>query len=456
MNVLIADDEKGIRIGLSKLFQREGHESFTAEDYESALECIRTTEIHIALLDIRMGDRDGVELLKSIQMINSDVICLMITGYGSISNAVEAMREGAADYLLKPLDNEYLLKAVNERLELKYLKNENLLLKEEQQEKMLDFNFRTNNPKMKKILTVADKVKDTDTTVLITGDSGTGKEVLSRYIHFTSNRHGAPFIGVNCAALSETLLLSELFGHEKGAFTGAHERKIGKFELADRGTLFLDEIGDMSPDAQAKLLRVLEEGTLERVGGNRTVRVNIRVIAATNQDLVSLIQKKEFREDLYYRLNVISLVLPSLKDRPEDILLLAEYFKALYGKKYRKGQLNFSPAACESMKVYGWPGNIRELKNLINQTVLLTEEATLETAGLNRREEPLTSSEEGLTPGISESLSLQDRMDGVIEKYEKNIIRETLIRNRFNKTAAAEELGVTRKTLFNKISKYSL
>jgi DNA-binding NtrC family response regulator len=247
MNILIADDEKGIRIGLSKLFQREGHESFTAEDYESALECIRTTEIHIALLDIRMGDRDGVELLKSIQMINSDVICLMITGYGSISNAVEAMREGAADYLLKPLDNEYLLKAVNERLELKHLKNENLLLKEEQQEKMLDFNFRTNNPKMKKILTVADKVKDTDTTVLITGDSGTGKEVLSRYIHFTSNRHGAPFIGVNCAALSETLLLSELFGHEKGAFTGAHERKIGKFELADRGTLFLDEIGEIEP-----------------------------------------------------------------------------------------------------------------------------------------------------------------------------------------------------------------
>jgi len=457
MNILIVDDEKGLRKGLSTLFQREGYETYTAGDFETALDLVNRTEIHIALLDIRLADRDGVELLKAIREINSDITCLMITGYGSINNAVEAMRAGAADYLLKPLDSEYLIKTVETRVEMKQLKKENILLKEKQKEEMLEYDFSTSHEGMKKIMEVSDKVKDTDTTVLITGESGTGKEVLSRYIHFSSNRKDAPFVGVNCAALSETLLLSELFGHEKGSFTGAYERKIGKFELADRGTLFLDEIGDMSPDAQAKLLRVLEEGTLERVGGNRTIKVNIRIIAATNQSLPDLIRKKQFREDLFYRLNVISLELPALRDRTEDILPLAEYFKRLYSRKYRKGDLSFSPEAVSTMRTYSWPGNVRELKNLVNQTVLLSDGGELMPAGLEKSSRRSDSS--GERNGLMESTegeTLQKMMDSVTEKLEKDIIEQALIRHKFNKTAAAEELGVTRKTLFNKISKYSL
>jgi len=457
MNILIVDDEKGLRKGLSTLFQREGYETYTAGDFETALDLVTRMEIHIALLDIRLADRDGVELLKAIREINSDITCLMITGYGSISNAVEAMKAGAADYLLKPLDSEYLIKIVATRVEMKQLKKENILLKEKQKEEMLEYDFRTSQKRMKNIINISDKVKNTDTTVLITGESGTGKEVLSRYIHFSSNRKEAPFVGVNCAALSETLLLSELFGHEKGSFTGAFERKIGKFELADRGTLFLDEIGDMNLDAQAKLLRVLEEGTLERVGGNRTIKVNIRIIAATNQSLPDLIRKRQFREDLYYRLNVISLELPALRDRPEDILHLAEYFKNFYSRKYRKGELSFSPMACRSMQTYPWPGNVRELKNLINQTVLLSDGGDLMPDGLEeipiRRNKP---DEETVLLEKNEAGTLQDRIDSVTEKLEKSIIEKALISNKFNKTAAAEELGVTRKTLFNKISKYGL
>lgn len=452
MNILIADDEKGIRAGLSKLFKREGYDCFTAEDFDSALELVRHREIHLALLDIRIGNRDGVELLKSIKEINSDVCCLMITGYGSIANAVEAIRSGAEDYLLKPLDNDYLLNTVSSRLELKQLKNENFYLRETQKEKMLDFDFSTNHPDMKKIMDVADRVKDTDTTVLITGESGTGKEVFSRYIHYSSNRKDAPFIGVNCAALSETLLLSELFGHEKGSFTGAQERKIGKFELADRGTLFLDEIGDMSLDAQAKLLRVLEESSLERLGGNRTINVNIRVIAATNQNLRELMENRQFREDLFYRLNVIRLELPALRERPDDISLLAEYFRARFSRDFKKGNTTFSKAALDRMKSHDWPGNIRELRNLINQSVLLSDSMNLD---------PLSQGP-GLMPLSRKSISsakgsnLQEMVNNMVEEFEKEIISRSLQNNKFIKTAAAEELGITRKTLFNKMSKYKL
>ncbi|MDC7235205.1 MAG: sigma-54 dependent transcriptional regulator [Spirochaetales bacterium] len=452
MNILIADDEKGIRAGLSKLFERKGYDCFTAGDYDSALDLIRHREIHLALLDIRIGNRDGVDLLKDIKKTNPDVCCLMITGYGSIANAVEAIRSGADDYMLKPLDNDYLLSAVTSRLELKQLKNENTYLREKQKEEMLDFDFSTTHPAMIKLMDVADRVKDTDTTVLITGESGTGKEVLSRYIHYSSNRKNAPFVGVNCAALSETLLLSELFGHEKGSFTGAQERKIGKFELADRGTLFLDEIGDMSLDAQAKLLRVLEESSLERLGGNRTINVNIRVIAATNQDLRELMEQKKFREDLFYRLNVIRLELPALRERPDDIPLLAEYFRKRYSRDFRKQETFYSEEALEKMRHYPWPGNIRELRNLVNQSVLLSDSGSLDPLSYGGVQAKGTAP--ALTP--PRGANLQEMVNNMVEEFEKDIIRKTLEKHKFNKTAAAEELGVTRKTLFNKISRYGL
>jgi len=451
MNILIADDERGIRQGLKHLFLRAEYEVFEAEAFEPALECVRNNEIHVALLDIRLGDRDGVELLREIRRADSDVICLMITGYGSIGNAVEAIRAGAADYLLKPLDNEKLLEAVQSRVELKKLKTENRFLKSEQQERLQSCDFKTAHPGMRRVMEIADRVKDTEATVLITGESGTGKEVLCRYLHFTSNRKDAPFVGVNCAALSESLLLSELFGHEKGAFTGAVDRKPGKFELADRGTLFLDEIGDMSPEAQSKLLRVIEEGAFERVGGTRSIRTDIRLAAATNQDLPQLIREKRFREDLYYRLNVIRLELPPLRDRREDIPVLAEHFRQFYNSRYRKNALRFAPGVMARLSGYSWPGNVRELRNMINQAVLLSDREELDPPGFL----PSAGLPADRSPGAGEG-PLQDRLNRVMEEYEKEIIEQALIRHRFNRTAAAEELGITRKTLFNKIGKYGL
>lgn len=451
MNILIADDEKGIRRGLVHLFQREGFTVYEAAEYGEAIHCCEVNEIHVALLDMRLGDRDGIDLLKELLQKDADMICLMITGYGSIQNAVEAMQFGAADYLLKPLDNEKLLQAVGSRMELKKLKSENSFLKSELKSIREEASPIYGSPAMKKILSIADRVKDTDATILITGESGTGKEVLCRYIHESSTRKEAPFIGVNCAALSETLLLSELFGHEKGAFTGAAERKPGKFELAHRGTLFLDEIGDMSLEAQAKLLRVLEEGAFERVGGTRLIGVDIRLIAATNQDLQALIRDKRFREDLFYRLNVISMRLPPLRDRKEDIPMLCDYFCQFYCKRYRKNFPEISQEDRNLMLQYSWPGNVRELKNMINQVVLLSNGGALDLPVYLKGGGTSAESVHPFSDG-----NLQDHINSITEDCERNLIEQALLRNKYNRTSAAEELGVTRKTLFNKISKYNL
>ncbi len=451
MNILIADDEKGLRMGMSRLFERLGFTVHQAENTESALALVEEHDIHAALIDIRLGGEDGVALLKRIKENDSEIICIMITGYGSIGNAVEAMRAGAADYLLKPVDNDYLIESVTSRLELKKLKAENDYLRTEQQTKSLEYDFDTVDPVMEKIMQNADRVKDTDTSVLITGESGTGKEVLCRYIHFSSNRANAPFVGVNCAALSDTLLLSELFGHEKGSFTGAYERKIGKFELAHGGTLFLDEIGDMPLEAQAKLLRVLEESSFERLGGNKTIKVDIRVVAATNQNLKELMEQKKFRRDLYYRLNVITLDLPPLRQRKEDILRLADYFRGLYGRKFRKQFSRFTEISEKLMTGYDWPGNIRELRNVIHQAILMGESEALEVS-LPR------SAQEESEEIVSETLggTLQKQMDEVAGEIERRVIQKTLEKHRFNRSLAAQELGITRKTLFNKINKYGL
>ena len=452
MNILIADDEKGIRKGIKHLFQREGYTVFEAAGFDEALHHVQEQGIEIALLDIRLGDRDGVELLSVIQEQDPEILCIMITGYGSIRSAVEAMQCGAVDYLLKPLDNEKLLQAVESRLELKKLKAENQFLRTELVSLRDQVEFIHSGPAMKKILHMADRVKDTDATVLVTGESGTGKEVLCRYIHDTGNRSEAPFVGVNCAALSETLLLSELFGHEKGAFTGASERKPGKFELADRGTLFLDEIGDMSLDAQAKLLRVIEEGAFERVGGTSLIKTDIRLIAATNQDLSVLMREKKFREDLYYRLNVICLELPPLRERPDDLEALCGYFCRYFAKRYKKKVTAVSKGSLAVMRHHSWPGNIRELRNMLNQAVLLSDGGELDLSAF------LIQNVKDPVPVLPDQggKSLQEQINTAMEQYERSIIEQALVRRKYNRTAAAEDLGITRKTLFNKISKYKL
>jgi len=333
------------------------------------------------------------------------------------------------------------------------LRTENTYLKKALLTSVFCHDFITDNPAVKEVLGVADKIKNSPATVLITGESGTGKEVLARYIHFTSNRKDGNFVGINCAALSDSLLLSELFGHEKGAFTGAIEQKLGKFELADNGTLFMDEVGDMSLDVQAKLLRVLEERSFERVGGTKKIDVDVRLIAATNRDLKQLIKENKFRQDLYFRLNVISCHLPPLRKRPEDISLLAVYFLNIYNQRYNKKILSIKENLFKLMHEYRWPGNVRELQNMINQAVLLCEGTEIET--LNFQGNLLQESGVDLDTS-GKGKTLKDAVDDIVDFYEKRIISNALSEHDQNRTKTAEALDVTRKTLARKIEKYNL
>ncbi|MDT8298839.1 MAG: sigma-54 dependent transcriptional regulator, partial [Spirochaetaceae bacterium] len=324
--ILIVDDEEGIRFSLGNIFSGEGYRVRTADSRQAALKEASDFMPDAVLLDIRLKGEDGLDVLKDIRKTVPEAVVIMITGYGSIGSSVQAIKEGASDYILKPIDRTAILDAVGKNIELKTLRTENSFLKSELRETRGVQTIDTVVTGVKDVIRVADRVKDTGASILITGESGSGKELLAQYIHYTSIRQERNFIGVNCAALSDSLLLSELFGHEKGSFTGAHEQRPGKFELADGGTLFLDEIGDMSLEIQAKILRVLEERNFERVGGIRSISVDVRVIAATNRDLEEFIREGRFRQDLYYRLKVISCHLPPLRERLDDIPLLVDGF----------------------------------------------------------------------------------------------------------------------------------
>lgn len=453
-SLLIVDDEEGIRYGLGKLFTKEGYRVFSSETFDEAVTIIQKNKVDIALLDIRLkGTRDGIELLVELKNVDPELIVLIITGHGSIDSSVKAMKDGAADYILKPIENDKLLITVRKNLEIKNLRNENSYLKKALLSSVFTHDFITENPVVKGILRVADKIKNTPATVLITGESGTGKEVLARYIHFTSNRESGNFVGINCAALSETLLLSELFGHEKGSFTGAVKQKAGKFELADSGTLFMDEVGDMSLEVQSKLLRVLEERSFERVGGTKKIHVDVRLIAATNRNLKELINQGRFRQDLYFRLNVISCYLPPLRERKEDVTLLAFHFLNIYNQRYNKKILSIKESLFKSMHEYSWPGNVRELQNMINQAVLLCEGREIEV--LNYQGNFIT--EDCVKPELSlGGKTLKDAVDAIVDYYEKQIIAEALSKYDQNRTKTSASLNVTRKTLARKIEKYNL
>ncbi len=453
-SILIIDDEEGIRHGLKNFFQKKGFITYESGDFDSALKTAEEQLIDVAIIDIRLKNgKSGIDLLRDLKRIEPDLIEIIITGYGSIDTAVTSMKEGASDYIVKPIDNKKLLDAVNKNLEIRNLKNENYYLKKELMDRSLSCNFITSNRELRNLLRNVDKIKNNPVTILITGESGTGKEVLARYIHFTSNRREGKFVTINCASLSENLLLSELFGHEKGAFTGAIERQVGKFEIADRGTLFLDEIGDMSLDIQAKLLRVIEESSFERVGGTRRIYVDVRIIAATNQDLMKLMNEGRFREDLYYRINVVSFQLPALRSRKEDIPLLINHFIKKYNIKYNKRVSAFSEEAVELMTSYDWPGNVRELENVVNQAVLLSETNVIEAQTLTKS---LFCGEEKDSPAIDYNRirSLKKVIAEVIATYEKKIIEHFLIKNNYNKSKTAKELSITRRTLDGKIEKY--
>ena len=454
--VLIIDDEEGIRHGLTNLFNKEGFIVYPIDNFESAISIARKNEIDIALIDIRLkNNRNGIDLLKKLKLIDKDLLVIMITGYGSIDSAVRAMKEGASDYILKPIDNIKLIDTVYKNLELRNLKSENDFLKSELFNKYKTGVFITNNNNMKSLLSKADKIKNSPVTVLITGESGCGKEIFSRYIHFTSNRKDEKFVSINCAALSESLLLSELFGHEKGAFTGAIEKKLGKFEIADNGTLFLDEIGDMSLETQAKLLRVIEKSSFERLGGTKKINVNLRLITATNKDLKCLIKEGRFREDLYYRINVISFHLLPLRERKDDIPILIDYFTKKCNERYNKNVKKFNDSAIEKLLLYDWPGNIRELENYINRIVLLCDKEIITEDDLKNN---IITGENNSNEAIdlSEIRSLKEKIDDITETYEKKIIKNFLIKNNYNRTKTSKDLHITRKTLRIKMNKYNL
>jgi len=481
-SVLIVDDEEGIRHGLENLFRREGFRVHSAADFESSIAQAAAVPLDVAIVDLRLRTgRSGLELLAELKRLEPDLIVIVITGYGSIDTAVSSLKGGAADYLLKPIDNDRLLAAVQRHLELRSLKTENCLLRDELTRRFLPHRFITGSPAMLELLRKADKVKDNPVTVLITGESGTGKEVLARYIHYTGQRRERSFVGINCAALSESLLLSELFGHERGAFTGAVERKRGKFELADGGTLFLDEIGDMSLEVQAKLLRVIEESSFQRLGGVKTITVDVRLIAATNRDLGELIRRGAFREDLYYRINVVSLNLAPLRERREDVPLLVEHFLEKYAERYGRERPGLGAETMAALHAYNWPGNVRELENVVNQLVLLGENALRTWIGLRGRPAsgrtaegigavaPAVPGPGGVAPlqgepaatpgGAAEPArvsSLKQALRGVVERHERQIVLDCLERNQGNKSRTARELEITRRTLARKIAKYEL
>jgi nitrogen regulation protein NR(I) len=447
--ILVVDDERSIRIGLKGLLSKEGHEVSTAENGEEALRLLDPQPVDLVLTDLRMPGLDGVSLLRKIKQHHPDTLVVMMTAYGSEKVAVEAMKAGAHDYIVKPFDNDEVKILVHQALEQVALRREVRQLHER-----LDAAFRFDNivgtsPAMQRVFDLVKKVAPTDLTVLITGESGTGKEVIANALHQHSPRKSGPFIKVNCAAMARELVESELFGHEKGAFTGAITAREGKFAAADGGTLFLDEVGDMSLETQAKVLRVLQEREFERVGGNRTFKVDVRVIAATNKNLQQMVQEEKFREDLYYRLNVVPVALPPLRERREDIPLLAMHFLTEAASRYGQGPTTLSPDAYALLMSSPWPGNVRELKNAI-------EAATVLSPGPEIRAADLRLHQQTHAPAVSSTATFKEAKQHVIETFERDFISRALRRHQGNITRAAEEMGMHRQQLQQKIRELGL
>lgn len=449
-NILLVDDHKPFRDSLAKILGGEGFRVFPANDGEEALDILRKEFIHLVLTDLKMPKMDGVELLKVAKTIRPEIEVILITGYATVDTAVTAMKEGAYDYIQKPFKPREILKLVRKAVEKQSLVLENRML----QERIKDFQkvekIVGRSPAMKKVLEIVAQVAPSSATVLIQGESGTGKEVIAQAIHDLSPRASKPFIKVSCAALPETLLEAELFGYERGAFTGAMARKEGRFELANGGTLFLDEIGEVSPTVQVKLLRVLQVGEFERLGGTKTIRADVRIVAATNMNLLEAVERKAFREDLYSRLNVITLTLPPLREREGDIPLLAHHFLEIFTKKNSKEVKGFTQEALEVMLQYSWPRNVRQMENAIERAVVLTKGEMITLGDLPPE----------ILKGVESRIQKAVLMDGKtisislgtsIETIEKRVIEETLRLSRGDKNLASKILGISARTIYRKI-----
>ena len=447
--ILVADDEESHRIMLRAVLKEEGYDVSEASDGAEAVKAVEQEPFDLILLDIRMRTMDGIEALIEIRKISPLMPVLIMTAYASVKTAVEALKAGAFEYLTKPLDIEELKILIEKALELYQLRAENIALKERLGDRFDFAKIIGRSPKMKEVFDTLSLVAPTDATVLILGESGTGKELVANSIHHNSPRARQPFIKVSCAALPETLLEGELFGHEKGAFTGAIARREGRFQLAHRGTIFLDEVGEMSMTTQTRLLRVLQEKEFEPLGSTRTVKVDVRVIAASNKDLEREVKEGRFREDLFYRLNVVPVSLPALRERKEDIPALATHFFAIYRDKNKKETKDISRKAMDLLMRYDWPGNIRELENCVERAVILARGEIIAPADLPPAIQALTSSDrevQGLE--LPSGISLQE--------VEKALIVKTLEDTGGNRTRAAEILGINRRTLQNKLKEYGI
>lgn len=448
-NILIIDDEATQRDLLKGYLIKKGYTVYSASSGKEGIEIAGKDPVDIILSDFKMPDLSGLDVLEQVKKINPEISFVIVTAYGTVENAVKAMRLGAFDYISKPVDLDELELMIDRIIEHKNLISENQLLKSQLEDKHKVSSIVSQSAKMEEVINIAVRVADSKATVLITGENGTGKEVVAKAIHYTSPRKDSPFVAVNVPALTETLLESELFGHEKGAFTGADKMKKGRFEIAHTGTVFLDEVGDIPQSIQVKLLRVLQEHQFERVGGTEKIEADVRIIAATNKDLEQKIKDGSFREDLYYRLNVVSIKIPPLRERKEDIIPLIDNFIGKFCRENNKERLEVSKESADLLMKYNYPGNVRELENIIERAVVLTrgEVITLNDLPMNIK-------------GFKEEKSLAVLGEGTlteqVEALEKQLIYDALQESGGNQTQAGKLLGLTERNLRYKLKKYNI
>jgi two-component system response regulator HydG len=444
--ILVVDDDRTGRETLAEAVEEMGYRALSAATGAEAIEVVRQSEIDIVLTDLKMPGMDGLDVLSRVKRIRPDAFVILVTAFATVDTAIAAMKKGAYDYVMKPIDLGELRVLLERAVNSRDLLIENDQLRDQLGEKYDVSNIIGNSPKMKAVYEKIRQVADTRAVVLITGESGTGKELVANAIHTNSSRRDQPFIKVNCAALPETLLESELFGHERGAFTGALEQRKGRFELADGGTLFLDEIGDLSPGTQAKLLRVLQSFDFERVGGTQTLHVDVRIIAATNADLAARVEEGRLRDDLYYRLRVVPIELPPLRDRAEDIPLLVQHFVQLYAERHGKEIRGVSAEAMNVLTVYPWPGNVRELQNCIESMIVMSSDPMLggELLPDELQQTTVASNAAGFPIGLS------------MRQIEEKAIRETLASVGGDRKRAAAILGISLRTLHRRINEYGI
>jgi len=451
--ILVVDDEEMNRDLLEQILAREGYQVATAANGQAALELLRQETFHVVLSDLRMPGMTGVEVIRELKTLAPFTVGIIHTAYGSVESAVEAMKAGAYDYVTKPVLRDELLVVIQRALEFQRLHYENISLRKQLKAKYKFDNIISDHEKMHDVFAQVEKVSNTDSTVLIYGESGTGKELIARAIHYNSYRQDKPLVPINCGAIPEDLLESELFGHEKGAFTGATTLRLGRFELANGGTIFLDEIAEMRPSLQVKILRVLQEREFERIGGTRTIKVDVRILAATNKNLEDLVARQQFRDDLYWRLNVIPITIPSLRERLSDIPLLVAHFITRFNAEKKQHLTGITPAALQMLRSYHWPGNVRELENTIERIAILKGSGLITPEDLP--EKIFRSNPSSPVPGVDIPDDGID-FDATVEAFEKQLLMKALAKADGVKTRAAHLLHMNRTTLVEKVKKLRL